>query len=204
MATVRAAAVSDVPALSAALAQAFANDPVLNWLLPHRSRRRARRELMFTLELQTYVLPQEGLVFTADDPDSGGLAGGCVVLPPARWRMPQTTDGRTAMRWLRTFGTKLPRATRTQRTLEQHHPAEPHYYIRSLGVTPTLQGEGLGTALMRPALDRCDSEGVSAYLEASSDRSAALYERLGFVHLGVLRLPDGAPPLWPMRRPPRG
>jgi RimJ/RimL family protein N-acetyltransferase len=57
---------------------------------------------------------------------------------------------------------------------------------------------------MRPTLERCDSDGVPAYLEASSERSAALYERLGFVHLGVLELPDGAPPLWPMRRPPGG
>jgi RimJ/RimL family protein N-acetyltransferase len=203
MANVRPAEVSEVPALSAAMAQAFATDPVMNWLMPQRSRRRARRELMFTLELQTYVLPQQGLVFTADDPDSGGLAGGCLVLPPGRWRMPETANGRTAMRWLRTFGMQLQRATRTQRTLQEHHPAEPHYYIRSIGIRPALQGEGLGTALMRPTLDRCDSERVSAYLEASSERSAALYERLGFIHLGVLTLPDGAPPLWPMRRPPR-
>jgi hypothetical protein len=57
---------------------------------------------------------------------------------------------------------------------------------------------------MRPVLDRCDSDGLPAYLEASSERSAALYERLGFVHLGVLELPDGGPPMWPMRRPPAG
>jgi hypothetical protein len=54
---------------------------------------------------------------------------------------------------------------------------------------------------MRPTLERCDYEGVPAYLEASSKRSAVLYERLGFVHMGVLELPDGGPPLWPMRRP---
>ena len=204
MATVRPAELGDVPAVSAALAQAFATDPVMNWLLPQRTRPAARRELMFTLEQQTYVLPQQGLIFTADDGHSGGLVGGCLVLPPGRWRMPDTTDGRTALRWLRTFGIRLPRAIRTQRTLQEHHPAEPHYYIRSVGVTPGLQGQGLGRALLRPTLDRCDSEGVSAYLEASSERSAALYERLGFVHLGVLALPDGAPPLWPMRRPPRG
>jgi hypothetical protein len=46
---------------------------------------------------------------------------------------------------------------------------------------------------MRPTLDRCDADGVSAYLEASSERSAALYERLGFVHLGMLELPDEGP-----------
>jgi hypothetical protein len=30
----------------------------------------------------------------------------------------------------------------------------------------------------------------AAYLEASSERSAALHERLGFVHLDVLELPE--------------
>jgi len=204
MATVRPAEAGEVPALSAALAQAFASDVVMNWLLPQRTRRVARRELMFTLELQTYVLPQQGLLLTADDDRGGGLVGGCLVLPPGRWRMPDTADGRTAVRWLRAFGMRLPRAIRTQRTLQEHHPAEPHYYIRSIGIRPALQGQGLGTALMRQTLDRCDSDGVSAYLEASSERSAALYERLGFVHLGVLALHDGAPPLWPMRRPPNG
>ena len=33
---------------------------------------------------------------------------------------------------------------------------------------------------MRRTLDRCDAEGAPAYMEASSERNAALYERLGF------------------------
>jgi RimJ/RimL family protein N-acetyltransferase len=202
MATIRPADAADVPALSAALAQAFTTDPIVNWLLPQRARRVARRELMFTLELQTYVLPQDGLVFTADD-GAGALAGGCLALPPDQWQMPRAVDGRTAVRWLRAYGRNLRRASRLQRGMEEHHPAEPAYYIRWIGVRPGLQGQGLGTALMRPVLDRCDRDGAPAYIEASSQRSAALYERLGFVHLGILQLPDGAPPLWPMRRPPR-
>ena len=201
MASVRPADAGEIPAVSAVLAQAFADDPVMNWLLPQRTRRVARRELMFRLELRTYGLSQGGTVFTADD-GGGGLVGGCLVLPPDGWRMPNTADGRTAVRWLRAFGRQLPRALRTQRALEEHHPREPHYYIRSVGVRPALQGQGVGSALMRPTLDRCDSDGVSAYLEASSERSATLYERLGFVHLGILELPDGGPPLWPMQRPP--
>lgn len=76
-----------------------------------------------------------------------------------------------------------------------------HYYIRFVGVATRFQGQGFGTALLRPTLDRCDREGMPAYIEASSERSAALYERLGFVHLGNLQIPDG-PPFWPMRRPP--
>jgi RimJ/RimL family protein N-acetyltransferase len=43
---------------------------------------------------------------------------------------------------------------------------------------------------------------MPAYLEASTERSAALYERLGFVHLGKRCVPDG-PRFWPMRRPPQ-
>lgn len=111
MPAVRPADAGEVPAVSAALAQAFADEALVNWLLPQRTRRLARRELMFTLELQTYVLPHDGAVFTADDSRGDGLVGGCLVLPPDRWQMPAAADGRTAVRWLRAFGTKLPRAS---------------------------------------------------------------------------------------------
>lgn len=104
---------------------------------------------------------------------------------------------------VRVFGIGLRRAARLQAFFDRNHLQEPHYYyVRTLGVATRFQRQGLGTALLRPTLDRCDQEGVPAYLEASSERSAALYERLGFVHLGELRNPDGGPPFWPMRRPP--
>lgn len=57
---------------------------------------------------------------------------------------------------------------------------------------------------MQPTLERADSAGLSTYIEASSKRSAALYARLGFVHIDVLDLPEGGPPVWLMRRAPRG
>jgi hypothetical protein len=57
---------------------------------------------------------------------------------------------------------------------------------------------------MRPTLEHCDSDDLPTYIKASSERRAVLYERLGFVHLGVLELPDGASPVWPMRWPPGG
>ena len=55
--------------------------------------------------------------------------------------------------------------------------------MRDIGVHPDTQGQGLGSTLMRPTLDRCDREGLPAYIEASNERSAALYARLGFQHL---------------------
>jgi ribosomal protein S18 acetylase RimI-like enzyme len=90
-----------------------------------------------------------------------------------------------------------------QKDMERRHISEPHFYVRTVGVRTALQGRGLGSMLMQPTLERADSAGLPAYIEASSERSAALYERLGFVHLGVFELPEGGPPVWPMRRPAR-
>lgn len=57
--------------------------------------------------------------------------------------------------------------------------------------------------MIRAELERCDREGLPAYLEASSARSRRLYERLGFHFLGrAVALPDG-PPMYPMWREPK-
>lgn len=201
MASVRPMEVSDVPAVSAALADGFTGEAVTRWLLPQRTRRKARLRLLFRVEMEALVLPQGGIVFTSEGAHGDGLVGGCVVLPPDGWQMPRSVDGRTAVRWFRAYGTQLGRAIRAQRVMEEHHPPEPHYYIRWLAVRPAERDQGLGRALMQPGLDRCDREHLPAYIEASSERSAALYERLGFVHQGVFNLPDGGPPIWPMKRP---
>jgi ribosomal protein S18 acetylase RimI-like enzyme len=200
--TVRQAEVTEVPALSVALTQAFMGEPVTEWMMPQRTRRKTRREQLYRVELQSYVLPHDGLVTTADD-RNGSLVGACLTLPPGRWEMPTSVDGRTALRFFRAYGLKLPRAIRAQRVMAERHPTVPHYYVRWVGIRPGLRGQGLGSALMRPTLDRSDEERLPAYLEASSEASAALYERLGFVHQGMLTLPEGGPPMWPMLRPPR-
>lgn len=82
------------------------------------------------------------------------------------------------------------------------HPAEPHWYLPVMGVVPERQGQGLGTALMRPVLERCDATGVMAYLEATTERSRALYSRLGFEQMDTIRVAD-CPPIHPMVRHPR-
>lgn len=86
--------------------------------------------------------------------------------------------------------------------MDQHHPAEPHWYLPLIGVDPAHQGRGHGTSLLSFALQLCDHHGVPAYLEATTQRNFALYERFGFVPLG--RIQQGtSPPLIPMLRAPR-
>ena len=194
---VRAATLVEVPKVAAALADAMMNDPVFTFLRPGRWRREARLRRMFAAEIEQYVLANGGAVWT-----TSGYDGAVAVLPPDGWEMPKSVTLTEAFRWMWAFGTRFRRAVRVERAMEHRHLREPHFYVRTVGVRTTLQGKGVGTALMQPTLERADSAGLPAYIEASTERSAALYERLGFVHLGVYELPEGGPPVWPMRRPP--
>lgn len=84
-----------------------------------------------------------------------------------------------------------------------YHPDEPHWYLPLIGVDPICQGRGHGATLLQHALERCDSEGHSAYLEATSLRNIPLYQRHGFNMLGTIQV-GASPPLVPMLRRPRG
>jgi ribosomal protein S18 acetylase RimI-like enzyme len=187
----RPATLDDVGRLKAALAAAFQEDPVFSWLLPDAVTRPARLRRFFALELR-FVLAR-GRVQT-----SGELAGAALSLPPGAWRTPP----RVTVLQGPPFRIRLPRAAGLLATMEWRHLRTPHYYFPYFGVAPAGQGRGLGSSLMQPTLERCDAEGLSAYLEASSERSAALYERLGFKLASELRF-AGSPPLRLMIRPPQ-
>jgi GNAT superfamily N-acetyltransferase len=194
---VRTAAADAVPRVAAALADAFINDPVFTWLLPGSLWLQARLRTMFAAEIEQYVLPNGGTLWT-----TSGYDGAVCELPPGAWEMPRSATAKEALRWVRAFGRRLPLALRVQHAAEERHLREPHLYVRTVGVRTALQGQGVGSALMQPTLQRADSAGLPTYIEASSRRSAALYERLGFVPMEVVELPEGGPPVWLMRRPP--
>ena len=80
-----------------------------------------------------------------------------------------------------------------------HHPHQEHFYLWFLGVSTSVQNQGLGSTLLRSGLDRCDEHSVPAYLEATTDRNRGLYERHGFHVTGELTA-NGSPPMWAMWR----
>ncbi len=86
--------------------------------------------------------------------------------------------------------------------MEQSHPDEPHWYLPMIGVEPNAQGRGLGGALMRHGVARCDNERALAYLESSNPRNITLYERHGFEVMGTIQVGAG-PVVTPMLRRPR-
>ena len=81
------------------------------------------------------------------------------------------------------------------------HPVEDHWYLPMIGVDSSRQNAGIGTGLMKIALERSDREALPAYLESSNPRNISLYQRCGFEALGEIRA-GGSPPLVRMLRQP--
>jgi GNAT superfamily N-acetyltransferase len=178
--------------LAAALAAAFYDDPVFRWFSPEDGRRRAMLPGFFGVFVEAYLANGH----TYADADVVGAA-----LWAAPERDPLGADPAFAQRLEEIAGIDAPRLFEIVELFEAHAPEQPHYHLQFLGVRPERQGGGIGGALMAPILERCDRDGVPAYLEATSDRNRALYERHGFRADGDIPLPGG-PALWRMWREP--
>jgi GNAT superfamily N-acetyltransferase len=186
-APIRKAGPATFDAVVAVLTDAFAADPLAEWLFPEPSDR-ARLQAGFYrsflehpgAEVELVGYRYGAAVWLTMDPEQ--------VL--ASEEPDQAADPATAR--LRAVGEAL--ATR-------HPVGEPHRYLAVMGVAAAKQGGGFGSALLRAGLERSDRDGVGTYLEAGSPGSRALYLRHGFTDLGApVRLAD-APALYPMWRP---
>jgi len=86
------------------------------------------------------------------------------------------------------------------RAAERHHPGAPHYYLMTVGTLPQYKGRGLGSRLIGHVLERCDREGMPAYLENSSGDNLGFYTAHGFWVIERIRFAASVPPVWMMWR----
>ena len=196
---IRRAAFGEIPELAATLARAFAHDPFYAFLAgdaPERSQR-MRDGWSGILRYGSAGLAE---TYTTDD-----HAGVALWIPPG-YRGPSVID---SLRMMPAIGRlagwrRLRSVTSAVSALEKrhrHHAPQPHFYLSALGVEPDRQGEGIGTALVKPVLDRCDRERIPAYLETATGRNVLLYERLGFEVVEELTLTNTDVHGWLMLRP---
>jgi GNAT superfamily N-acetyltransferase len=193
---VRPLTADDVPRASAALARAFHDDPVGAWMFPAERRRTAALERFFSLHIREMVLPGGACITAADG------AGAALWKPPGTWKTPPLLIVRLLPALTRIFGRRLPLLLRGLSEIEKAHPREPHFYLPIVGVAPEHQNRGLGSALMAPVLQRCDRDGLGAYLEATAEANLRLYERHGFQVTHELHISGGLT-LWSMWRAAR-
>ena len=200
---IRKATPADIDPIVRQFARAFDDDPFLNWIIRQDGKRARGFDLFFRNFLTHTLRSPHDEVLTTDDCLGFAISEyhdtKTRFVPRWAWMLPWLP---TAIRSAGLPG--LRRMTGAMRTLGKAHPAATkHYYLALIGVDPDHQGEGLGAALIRPVLERCDRESCGAYLESTKEDSIAFYERLGFALTGRIDLGQGAPSLWAMWRDPR-
>jgi len=188
---------ADVPLLAGAVARAFHDDPIWEYMFPDRNRQ-ARAELYVAHELRHLYLRNDETWTTTD-----GVHGAAIWAPPGKWRQANVDMVRSLPTLIRSVGTKLPRSFRALLAIEAAHPPGDHYYLAILGTDPASQGQGVASACLAPVLARCDEQGIGAYLESSKESNVPFYNRHGFEVTRELKLPSGGPSLWLMWREPR-
>jgi GNAT superfamily N-acetyltransferase len=192
--SVRPARADDFGSLAAMLARAFYDDPVTAWFYPDAARRMKHARRFFGIRLRQ--LADQKLIYTTSE-----LSGAALWTLPGRWR----EDLRQSLMLLPMLPVLLPRIVRSTaavREIERRHPVVPHFYLSVIGTEPEQQGGGIGSALLGPVLQRCDTDVMGAYLESSKESNVDFYVRHGFAVTERIELPGG-PPLWLMWREPR-
>lgn len=192
---VREALASERAAISDCLSRAFEDDPISRYLFPRKSSRRSRLVSFYGMALA--IISEHGAIYT--DERRRGAAVWRAPSPPRVGVVRGTAD---ALRLLAILRGSTGRAMNLDGVVAPARLEEPHWYLAILGTEPDLQGRGIGSALLAPVLDRCDEDGVPAYLESSKAENVPFYERHGFRVTCELRVPEG-PLLWPMVREPK-
>jgi GNAT superfamily N-acetyltransferase len=83
---------------------------------------------------------------------------------------------------------------------EHRDPDRPHAHYGPFGVEPELQGQGIGSIVMREYVRRLDENDEASYLETEKPENVALYQRFGFEVIEEAEVLDV--PNWFMWREP--
>jgi ribosomal protein S18 acetylase RimI-like enzyme len=191
---VRSARTDDHFAISEAIGRAFFDDPVALYLFPNEISRRKRFGRFAQLAIDSFA--GHGAVHTTDP-----IRGAAIWQAPSPSNVGFGMQLRLAMRLADTTRSAFFRAMTLGETMRKHHYPKPHWYLAILGTVPEAQGRGLGSAMMQPVLERCDRDGLPAYLESSKESNIPFYNRHGFELTGRIEIEKG-PTLWPMVRQP--
>ena len=193
----------EIPSGADVLANAFADAPRFRFLVPSAAQRPAKlrwywgasiRASVFSGGVVHVVRGESGDAVQAVaiwDPPEQGRHSALTLVQSGLWATPARL-GISAYRRKRALG----------RELSALDSPQPCWYLNAIGVEPSEQGTGLGTALLGFMLNRVDEDALPSFLDTSVPDNLGYYERFGFRVTAESALPNGIP-LWGMTRPPR-
>jgi GNAT superfamily N-acetyltransferase len=185
---------ANLPRLGRSLALAYEANPLVRWMFGE-DLSLLRLEGLFT-SLVEFGL-RYGLVYASAEGD-----GAAIWFPPignARFSSdhPAPDVAANTAEW------SSGRRGEVLEALASNRPGEPHFYLDAVGIMPACRRQGMASALLKPALAQCDAMTVGAYLENSDPANTSFYARHGFEEVHQIVMPEGAPPIVSMWRPPK-
>ena len=192
-----------IPSAARVLANAFADAPRFRFLLPNDARLPAKLRWYWGATIRASIIT--GAVVHVARRESGGDVGAVAI-----WEPPEQ-GGRGALTLVRSGLWAAPirlglsaylRRRALGRMLNALDPPQPCWYLDTIGVEPSEQRTGLGTALLDLMLKRIDEYALPSFLDTSAPDNLGYYERFGFRVTAESTLPNGIP-LWGMTRQPR-
>ena len=186
---IEVAAQADYDRTMATILMGFASDPLMRWFWPDAGDYLKSRPC---LEAMGGNAVQAGSAYVG-----AGFEGAALWLPPGA-----ALDEERVIAFIQqsVAADRLGEVFTLLGKMDEYHPDEDLWYLPLIAVDPVHQGKGIGSALMKTALQACDATGYPAYLESSNPRNISLYERHGFEAIGQIQ--EGNSPLvTPMIRP---
>ena len=193
----------EIPAAAAVMARAFAESPRFRFLVPSAAQRPKKLRWHSGAAIRACLL--SGGVVHVVRGEAGGAVQGLAI-----WDHPEQR-GHSALTLIRSGLWAAPvrlgilayrRRSSLGRLLSSLDAPQPCWYLNTIGVEPSQQGKGLGTALLDFMLERGDEDALPSFLDTSLPDNLGYYERFGFRVTAESKLPNGIP-LWGMIRQPR-
>jgi ribosomal protein S18 acetylase RimI-like enzyme len=199
--TVRTARIDERALVSSILTDAFVDEAGLNyWLRQDEVKDRVRRRF-FDAAVRDFVHPMRDLWLS----EVGGEPSGAAIwLSPGHKAYSMSVWRQWMLMPLLLSIAGVSGAERGKEVgarLAALHPREPHAHLVFLGVASDAQGKGVGSAILKNTLAPLDKAGVLSFLETTTERNVALYQRHGFEITGEFELPGLR--MWAMTRAPR-
>lgn len=187
-------------ALAGLFGRAFFNDPLYKYVFPDAT----QRVRLTAWDLGKIV--EYGLHF--GEVYATSMLSGCVVwLPPGETDFTEERMAEVGMLDSAAHIGAEPQARMMRFVMESeefHRRVAPshHWYMVLLGVDPSRQGQGIGSELIAPVLEKADRGMFPVYLETASPDNLAFYHRFGFEVCAEAALTDGGAYIWYMVRKP--
>ena len=178
--------------------RSLAEDPLIRHALPDPATRSGRVAWLYGRCIAY------GLRYGAVDVETEGR-GLAIWLPPEAPAMRLGRCVRIGLVWAPWqlgpgASLRLQRANRCMERLHRGAIGEPHWHLCLVAVDPDAQGLGLGKALLRHGLDRCDTDRMPCYLDTANPQNRDYFRRYGFAEVGSERVDSAGPEIHAMVR----